>query len=63
MWGFFSVFDRIHNTDSIIYLLNRANVIPFIARLGIHSILIHVIIYRAEKKNQSIEVKIKMNQY
>lgn len=61
---FFSVFDRIHKADSIIYLLNRANVIPFIARLGIHSILIHVIIYRGDKKkNQSIKVKIKMNQH
>lgn len=50
----FFLFDRIHKADSIIHLLNRANVIPFIARPGIHPTLIHVIIYREEKKKNSV---------
>lgn len=35
-----------YNSDSLIHLLNIADVIPFIATLGIHFIFINVIIYR-----------------
>lgn len=53
-WGFFiskseygkSQYD---NLTSLIHLLNIANVIPFIASLGIHFTFINVIIYREIK--------------
>lgn len=51
---------RTHNkADSLLDLLNRANIIPFIARLGMHSIFIHVIIYRGG--GQSMEVNKQIN--
>lgn len=41
-----------NNSDSLIHLLNIANVIPFIASLGIHFIFIHVVIYREKNKTR-----------
>lgn len=47
-----------YNLTPLIHLLNIANVIPFIASLGIHFIFINVIIYREKKKNKTSLSKI-----
>lgn len=56
------------NSDSLIHLLNIANVIPFIARLGIHFIFIHVVTYRGKINKTLLSTKVKkkktdMDQY
>lgn len=48
---------KYHNSASLIHLLNIANVIPFIASLGIHFILL--LSFTEKKKKQDIIQKTK----